>query len=447
MKLLCTILTFISICIFSQEGFMMVNKEEKTTIPFQLINNLIFITVNVNGVDLTFLLDTGVSDTILFSLENKQGSFKEVEKIQFAGLGSNMQVDGYKSINNIVKIGKNYIDPAHKIYLILDERMNFSSHIGIPVNGIIGYEFFKNYQVEIDYNKKKIFILKPNFNKNKTKKFEKFSITIEGNKPYLQTDVEIKNQLSPAKLLLDIGSSDAVWLFPSYFPDFEYTKHQIDDYLGQGFTGDIYGKRGRIHRLHIGKFALDKPIVSMPDADALQHLQMVENRKGSIGSEVMKRFNVILDYQNNLLYLKKNKFYSEIFSLNKSGLEIIHNGVLWEKDILKVEIKNKDSNKNMNPDIAKRFSDNNQELQYTFALKPQYAIAGCRKESPCSEVGIKKDDKLISIDGKNASNLTLEKINEIMRQKDGKNIELILSREKEILKFRLTLVDPIPYEE
>lgn len=118
-----------------------------------------------------------------------------------------------------------------------------------------------------------------------------------------------------------------------------------------------------------------------------------------------------------------------------------------KKVILKVEIKNKDSNKNMNPDIAKRFSDNNQELQYTFALKPQYAIAGCRKESPCSEVGIKKDDKLISIDGKNASNLTLEKINEIMRQKDGKNIELILSREKEILKFRLTLVDPIPYEE
>jgi hypothetical protein len=37
---------------------------------FQLINNLVFIPINVNGVELTFL-DSGVKETILFSLEEK----------------------------------------------------------------------------------------------------------------------------------------------------------------------------------------------------------------------------------------------------------------------------------------------------------------------------------------------------------------------------------------
>jgi hypothetical protein len=43
----------------------------KVKIPFQLINNLVFIPINVNGVELTFLLDSGVKETILFSLEEK----------------------------------------------------------------------------------------------------------------------------------------------------------------------------------------------------------------------------------------------------------------------------------------------------------------------------------------------------------------------------------------
>jgi hypothetical protein len=43
----------------------------KVKIPFQLINNLVFIPINVNGVELTFL-DSGVKETILFSLEEKK---------------------------------------------------------------------------------------------------------------------------------------------------------------------------------------------------------------------------------------------------------------------------------------------------------------------------------------------------------------------------------------
>ena len=74
---------FLSIFVNAQNSFELINTK-KAVIPFQLINNLIFIPINVNGAELTFLLDTGVSETILFSLENKELKLINVEKIKFS---------------------------------------------------------------------------------------------------------------------------------------------------------------------------------------------------------------------------------------------------------------------------------------------------------------------------------------------------------------------------
>ncbi len=72
-----------SVSVFSQDGFQFETDKTKITIPFQLINNLIFIPINVNGVELNFLLDTGVEETILLSLDDKEGlNFNNVEKIK-----------------------------------------------------------------------------------------------------------------------------------------------------------------------------------------------------------------------------------------------------------------------------------------------------------------------------------------------------------------------------
>ena len=52
---------------FSQGKFIVLNAKKTDKIRFKLINNLIVIPVEVNGVELSFLLDTGVSKTILFN--------------------------------------------------------------------------------------------------------------------------------------------------------------------------------------------------------------------------------------------------------------------------------------------------------------------------------------------------------------------------------------------
>ena len=443
MKGLKFLLLFFFIGLNAQNGFKILEKE-KTTIPFRFINNLILIPVYLNGVELTFLLDSGVSESILFSLENKEISFKNTETVKFTGLGENIEIEGLKSIKNQLKIGKDFEDSNHTIFIILNEEINFSDHIGIPVNGIIGYRFFKNHPIEIDYVKKKITAYSnPEKVKKRTKKFEELPISIELNKPYLLADVEMTQNKTHSKLLIDLGNSDAVWLFPSLIKDFVYNRPNIDDYLGRGFNGDIFGKRSRIHGLYLQNFFFLKPLTAMPDEYSIQHLKLAKDRKGSIGSEIFRRFTMILDYPNKKIYLRKNNFFNDPFLFNKSGLDIKHDGMQWEKDLVKVETQKKEFGSN-----SEIIRSEGEQFQYKFVLKPQYSVAGCRKDSPCQDAGIKKGDKIISVDDKKVSNLSLEKIMNILKEgENGKRINFEIERNQKRLNLQLILQDPIPYQE
>lgn len=443
MKFLVIVSLIFSFCAKAQNGFVLENAE-KTVIKFKLINNLIFIPMTVNGVELNFLLDSGVAETLLFSLENKNVDFKNIEKIRFKGLGESVSIEALKSIKNNITIGKHFADHSHTIYLVLDQDFNISQDVGIPINGIIGYYFFKNHPIEINYIKKTITVYqdKTKFPK-KIKRFSEFPISVEMNKPYLNADVEMKHEKQNSKLLLDLGNTDSVWLFPSLIKDFIYNRPNIDDFWGRGFSGDIFGKRSRINSLSIGKFKLNKPIASMPDEFSIQHLNLVKDRKGSIGSEVLRRFTLILDYPENKLYLQSNKNINDPFLIDGSGLEIRQDGLLWEKE----EVQVKTAKMNSSSNETNVIDNSPDKFQYKFTLKPIFIVSGTRKDSPAQKVGILKDDKLISIDKKVAKDLTLNKIHQILKTDVSRQINLEIQRNGIPMKFDFTLEDPIPYIE
>ncbi|MGE8512892.1 MAG: PDZ domain-containing protein [Chryseobacterium culicis] len=429
---------FLSIFVNAQNSFELINTK-KAVIPFQFINNLIFIPINVNGAELTFLLDTGVSETILFSLENKEVKLSNVEKVKFSGLGGSLSIDGLKSERNMGKIGDEIVNTSMSLYIILDEEFNISSHVGIPVNGVIGYQFFKDHPVYIDYISKKLTVYEnSDFLKKKVRKFEEFPITIERDKPYLYAGVEMTNEKKDSKLLIDLGNNDAIWLFPTLIKNFVYNRPNIDDFLGRGFNGDILGKRSRIHNFYLGSFKFEKPLTAMPDEYSIQHVTLVENRKGSVGSEIMRRFTVAFDYPAKKLYLKKNRFFNDPFHFNMSGLDFKQDGLEWQQD--KITIETQKSATVVNEVYKDAF-------QYKFSLKPIFSIAGVRKDSPAYEAGLKKDDRILSINGDLTSEMTLEKIVEIMKSSEGRNITMIIQRKNERLTVRFTLQDPIPYQE
>ena len=438
---LTVILLFLLAGIFcSAQNTFEIREAKKTVIPFQLINNLIFIPIEVNGVELTFLVDTGVNETTVFSLENKEVQLSNLEKMTFTGLGSSGSIEGFKSEGNIAKIGKNLVNKDFSFYIISNPDFNISSHIGIPVNGIIGYQFFKNHQIIIDYESKKMTVFSDeNSFKSKVRKFEALPITMEKFKPYILAKVELTNDAVSSKLLLDLGNTDAVWLFPKLIKDFVYNRPNIDDYLGRGFNGDIFGKRSRIHHFYLGKFKFEKPLTAMPDEYSIQNLNLVKDRKGSVGSEILRRFTVAFDYKNEKLYLRKNRNFDDPFHFNMSGLDFKQDGLQWEQDLMRVEGK-----KSM--DLQSTEIINN-TLQYKFVLKPIFSVAGVRKDSPGQIAGFQKDDLLIKINGKKTSDMTMQKIVDLMKSEAGRSIDIEIERKFRKMTLSFTLEDPIPYQE
>jgi hypothetical protein len=423
-----------SMTVAAQAGFHFEPaNRKKVVIPFQLINNLVIIPVQVNGVKLNFLLDTGVDETILFSLDDQNDvKLNNVEKILLKGLGGNEAVEGLKSSHNKINFS-GYSDSDHDIYIVLDQNFNFSASIGIPVNGIIGYQFFKNHLVEINYDRKKLIVHKENAKiRNKiSTQFSHEDITIENDKPYILSNITIEENPIFAKLLIDSGNTDAVWLFQDRSDSLKVPEKSFDDFLGRGLSGDILGKRGRISEFKLDGFLFIDPLVAFPDFGTTTSLSMVENRVGSVGGEILKRFSVIFDYKNSKIYLKKGTRYSQPFNYNMSGIEVQHEGMSWVQERVELESVKK---------ITVYESDARPDsFAYKFKLKPIFAISNIRKDSPAELCGLKKGDILVSINGAECSRISLQEINYILKSEEGKNIEIEVERNKIILKFKFRL--------
>jgi hypothetical protein len=426
-----TLLFLVSFFISAQNGFELESGVDRVSIPFKMINNLIFIPLTVNGVVLTFMVDTGVKETILFSLDDKEEmNFKNVEKITLRGLGSEESIEGLKSTNNVIE-AKGMVASNELLYVILDQSFNLSSEIGIPVNGIIGYQFFKNNLVEINYSKKRISIVKENrkFRNKLEKKFREIAITIEKSKPYVETKVTIENTTINAKLLIDIGNSDAFWLFQNANTAIKVPSKNFDDFLGKGFSGEIEGKRARVSKVYFDSFEFNSPVVAFPDSSSTKNVIMVKDRAGSVGAEVVKRFLSVFDYTNRRIFLKKTRDFEIPFSYNKSGIEVRHFGLQWVQETVRLETV---QIKGVDVEYSKNFPN---DFKYKFNLKPVYEIASVRKKSPADLCGLKKGDIIVSVNKIPGFKFSLEKINSLFKSEEDTWITLEVERESQILKF------------
>jgi PDZ domain/Aspartyl protease len=422
---------------WSQSGFEIQGKKNIIKIPFKLVNNLVIIPIEVNGTKLNFLLDTGVSETLLFSLdETEQVNFEKIEKVKFSGLGNNESFDGLKSSKNRVSC-KDFTDNNHTIYIVLDQNINISSQVGFPINGIIGYHFFKNHPIEIKYKKNKIIVYNSsNSISTKTKKkYRKTAISIEERKPYIYTNVVFENEVNElvAKVLIDTGNSDALWLFREKNANIKTPEKTYLDFLGKGFGGNIYGDRGRLKSFELGGYTFNNPLISFPDSTATKGIEMVNDRVGSIGSEIMNRFNTLYDYQNNLIYLEKNDNFILPFNFNMSGLDIQHEGLQWVKEAYDLNSTSTGMSFESGDERITR------GLKYKFFLRPSYSILSIRKDSPADVSGLKEGDVLIKLNGNFIHNYKLEDINNILKSEEGRTIYIEVERKGVSFKTKFKL--------
>ena len=366
-------------------------KEKSTSIRFEFINNLIVIPVSVNNSDtLRFILDTGLRTSIITELSMGDTlSLEYAKEMQLHGLGKGEPLDALYSKGNTLSISR-IVGSNQDLYVLLQNIFHLSTKLGTRIHGLLGYSVFKNFIIEINYQKKIITFHNPKYyNYKKDKKASTIPLTVQNTKPYVILTITTEDGSEiPVKLLIDTGAGHALWLDADSNEEISLPNNTIDSFLGSGLNGEIHGKIGRIKKLTIGKHEFNDIITLFPDSTSMGSSRGRDKRNGSLGTDVLHRFNIIIDYHNELMTLKPNMKFNKPFNYNMSGIEIA------------API----------PEL------------------PFYTIINIRKDSPADRAGLKKGDGLYKLNHFRALDLSLNDIYKLFLSKAGKKMKIIVLR-------------------
>ncbi|MDZ7805728.1 MAG: aspartyl protease family protein [Gracilimonas sp.] len=391
--------------------WLMGDRSERLVLPFELINNLVVIEAKINGSEpMKFIVDSGAGRNIITSLYNKEIFLNNTETVLLAGLGEGERLEAFRSTGNMVQIerisGENV-----EVLILKNDVFKLASFMGTEVHGILGFDLFDSFAVEIDYRAKLLKIYDPIKAKEKFERLPRhrkwftIPISVENEKPY--TNVSFKNtksdEYSDLKLLLDTGASNSLSFYDPTSDEIVLPENTIGTLLGIGLSGNVSGELGRIQKLKFGPFEFEEPVVAYPDSLSVRRAFGFDDRNGSIGGDLLRRFKVIFNYHEGLLYLRKNKNYNEDFTYNVSGIEVT----------------------TPLPNL------------------PYYEISFLRKDSPARKAGLQEGDVIRKINGKRAEELSLNDLLNIFQNKEGSRIRMTVYRDTVSVSLRFDLKDEL----
>ena len=374
------------------------------SIPFELVGSYVIIKVRINdSSDLNLILDSGIRNTIITELlAGDQITLNYSDMKELMGLGGGEHLEAYTSNSNTIKIGK--IKLTYKtVYVLKNDVFNLSKHTGTKINGLIGVDFFQDYAIEIDYSHKRV-----RFYESKSlgspKGYGVLPLTIEAQKMFVELSVlESDSTRKKVKMLLDTGAELNAWFQTSSKESVHLPKKWIQGTIGEGLNGIITGKYGHIPEICFGEFCLIKPIVSFPDSSTINGIIAISKRDGTIGSQLLSRFNMFIDYADHKFYFKPNSNFRKRYSYNIAGIEIVQ----------------------ITPFIT--LSE----------------VLDVWKNSPAEIAGVKKGDQILEVNGVRAYELPMTEIRKVFETPSRSPLKLVLRRDKEEITVKIDMEDKI----
>ncbi len=372
------------------------------SIPIELAGSYIIIHATINNsTPLRLMFDTGVRNTIVTKL-NAEDSIDLNPGIRkpIHGLGSGRVVSSYVSDHNVIKYGKLTLT-GKTVYLLEEDILGLSHHIGLDINGIAGIDLIRDYIAEIDYTRKKM-------NLYRHDKFEVPKgyiykpLIVENSKLYINlTLLDDSARIRNIKMLLDTGAMLNAWFQTVRSDAAEIPERRVYARIGEGFSGEMCGYMARIPQICFDKYCFHQPIVVFPDSATIAGIISRSDRDGTIGNELLSRFNIIIDIKNKALYLKPNHSFNNKFKYNVAGIEVIQNG----------------------------------------NIVPVYEITNIWKDSPAEKAGLQTGDVLIEIKGNKTYTLKLPEIRGFFQQVSGQPLHVVVDRNQELMDFHIDMQD------
>jgi len=376
------------------------SKSRIASIPFEVVGTYIVVKVQINeSTHLNFILDSGLGRTIVTELTAEDSlTLRSYEKTLLKGLGVGKEINAFISRGNSLQIGRmRFVNQM--VNLLEEDIFNLSDYTGRKINGLLGSDFFQDHVVKIDYNTQRI-IFYESSSFVVPRGYVAIPLTFKEDKMYAKVLVsDGTGKPREVNMLIDSGAELAAWFRSFGNNPIKLPEKKIHGYIGQGLNGEIKGYIGRLPRIYFGGHAMHNPIVSFPDsltiADALKDI----NREGTIGSQILSRFNLIFDEPNEMLYIKPNGNYRKDFSYNVAGIETVK--------------------------------------QNTIPFLPE--IFYVWDNSPAAKAGIKPGDLILDINGQSGFKTDINAIRKLFEQKGKRIITMSILRgpENRVVKLEM----------
>ncbi|MFM8488765.1 MAG: PDZ domain-containing protein, partial [Bacteroidota bacterium] len=158
--------------------------------------------------------------------------------------------------------------------------------------------------------------------------------------------------------------------------------------IGMGLGGALQGYIGRVRDVSIGKYKQSGVISYFQIADSMINNSFMNGRAGIVGNVLLNRFQLVLDYQNSVVWLKPSGNFRKKYVYDRSGMYLLASGT------------------SLNEFIVESVMDN----------------------SPASEAGILPGDRILQIGIAPARILRLQDVLKALQKKPGKKVRLLILR-------------------
>lgn len=378
---------------------------EGCELPFEYANRFMVVKVYINGfLPCNFIFDTGAEHTIITKKEISDLLGMQYEK-EFKVVGADLKTELIAYLAKRVHLKfNNEIFSKQDLLVLSEDYMNLDEYTGMQIHGILGADAFSRGIVKINYERKKIQLIKSEFFKENLTKYERYAMTVERSKPYVVLHASFSDTAkTPVKLLMDTGANLGLLLYPNDTLGIKIPPKTIRGALGAGLGGKLFGVIGRINAINIGKYSFGSLACTFQVLDSTNRLAGSTFRNGILGNELLERFHVIVDYSHQSIYLRPNRNYKVPFKIDRSGISLIASGPFLST----------------------------------------YTVQYVQQNSPAELAGIAIGDVITKIGWISTNLLSLEEINSRLQGKAGKKVRLTIRKNGQKLKKTFYLKDLI----
>ncbi len=262
---------------------------DSTTLPFELLNDHIYVHAKVNGKPVRLMVDTGGANLLLPGAAKALG-IESAGALPGRGVGEKTQDVALAKVQS-VELGKARI--ANQVFFIFPLQA-MKAVEDVDFQGLVGFEVFKRFVVKIDYAAGKLTLIRPAAFHYRGKgtvvpfRFDEHTPSVSGSIDGIA-----------GRFTIDTGSRSSVTLMTPFVDAHGLrTRYAHTPVLvsGWGVGGAARGEVARAGELTLGGVKIVAPLIelSVQKKGAFANPDLA----GNVGSDLLRRFTVIFDYRN-----------------------------------------------------------------------------------------------------------------------------------------------------